>query len=307
MKSILVVLLALVAFLNPARAEETLNRDMNIVIVQEDGSPADRIVSAFANARVTQALVSIPEAQNPGGRMLDPNSVRVQWNGKELETFVYYKVPQLALLFVLHDEDLLRDEAEGLLTMEAGFLGEEEMAAGWQLPVTITDEAFTSRTIALERGGRAVRIADADGQPIANARLFGQRRADMLAAANAEGIVYLDAASRNTPGDHYAFAEGYWTTGFDPITTPEVVLHPRTEESTRRVQVRFNADEEAAPEKALLLVDNTYYTTLENGEGTVELLAFREGEVLLLLPGRLPLRAVSVAGEETLEITLSAD
>lgn len=307
MKWILAVLLALVAFLNPARGEETLNRDMNIVIVQEAGSPADRIVAAFASGRVTQALVSIPEAQNPGGRMLDPNSVRVQWNGRNLETFVYYKVPQLALLFVLHDEDLLRSESQGILTMEAGFLGEQEMAAGWQLPVTITDEAFTSRTMALERGGRAVRIVDPEGEPVESARLFGQRRADMLSAANAEGIVYLDAASRNTPGDHYAFAEGYWTTGFDPITTPEVVLHPRTEETTRRVQVRLESTEEPLPEQVLLLVENTYYATLEDGEGTVELLAFREGEVLVLLPGRLPQRVVSPAWEESLGITLGAD
>lgn len=307
MKWLVASIMLLAALHSPALAGETLNRDMNIVIVQEDGTPAERIVSAFANGRVTQALVSIPGAQKPTGRMLDPESVRVRWNGTAIETFVYYKVPQLALLFVLHDEDLLRREPEGLLTMEAGFLGEEEMAAGWQLPVTISDEAFTSRTIALERGGRPVRIADADGQPIANARLFGQRRFDMLAAANDEGIVYLDAANRNTPGDHYAFAAGYWTTGFDPITTPQVVLRPRVQETTRRVHVQLRDDESDAPSPALVLVENTYYAIIKDGEAELELPAFRDGELLVLLPGRLPLRVVSVAGEETLLITLGDD
>lgn len=307
MKWLVASMMLLAALHSPALAGETLNRDMNIVIVQEDGTPAERIVSAFANGRVTQALVSIPGAQKSNGRMLDPESVRVRWNGTAIETFVYYKVPQLALLFVLHDEDLLRREPEGLLTMEAGFLGEEEMAAGWQLPVTISDEAFTSRTIALERGGRPVRIADADGQPIANARLFGQRRFDMLAAANDEGIVYLDAANRNTPGDHYAFAAGHWTTGFDPITTPQVVLRPRVQETTRRVHVQLRDDESDAPSPALVLVENTYYAIIKDGEAELELPAFRDGELLVLLPGRLPLRVVSVAGEETLLITLGDD
>ena len=288
-----------------AGEEPALNRDMQIVLANRSASsPAEEVIQAIASGRTLQAIATIPAAASPGGPLLNPASVRVNWNERSLDTFVYYKQPHVAVLFTLLPVDTFEDDPNGKLTMEASFIGAEGPAAGWQLPIVIPDEAFTSATLSQRRPGRVQKLLDQEGEPADGAFLFGQRRSDLYARADDAGVVILDATNRNTPDRHYAWGAQTWTTAFDPVSSPTITLMRRDPADARPVSVAL-VDEQGNPvSKALLMIDNRDYVVYTGDTVTVEAPTSGPLEVLAIAAGHSVAKRVVEPVESTVSITL---
>jgi len=270
-----------------------LNRDAKISLLLERGVPAQEgLRRAILAGRSIQATVAI-DAKS----LLDPNSVAVEWNGQPIPHFVYYKQADFAMIFALPDFDRMAEREEGELTMTAKLVGADAIAAGWRLPVTISRDEATSAALAFHnRTGPATTIRGADGRPAAGAWFFGQRRADLLALADAEGRVILDAPSRNTPGPHYAWNAESWTAAFESMTNPDVTLVPR-EGNTRAGSLVAVDVGGLAVQPIVVLVDNNSYVVSVGNSAKLDLRSDMETELLILSPGHAPLRYVAPLAE----------
>ncbi len=256
-----------------------------------------------------QILVEVPSARRMDGNLLDPGSVAIEWAGKPLPHHVFYKRPDMALVFALFDPALLEEIPQGELTATAGLVGEEEMAAGWRLPLSFTpEEVSTAREAHEARGpggsGWRVRMLDPGGQPVGGAWMFGQRREDLLAMSGDNGVVLLDAENRNAPGPHYAWSPRHWTTEFDPIREPRVTVIPRTAATSRDVDLEVRRADGVPPSRSVVLIDNNHYGVYTDVAETVTVRRESATSLLVLSPGHEVGTAVVAPGEDSVAVLL---
>lgn len=259
---ILPTLLALLLSLSSAGAQEApsqLNKRLQInLLVDPSVSPAEGVRKRVREGLNLQALIAIPEATNAGGPLLDPRSLSVRWNKTPLHHFVYYKAPQTALVFALVPPEVIEKEPKGEVVMNARLLSSKEDDAGWRLPLEFTADDVTTMTASIRaKTGRRVRMVDEAGKPVAGAYLFGQRRSDLFAESGEDGLVVLDAPSRNSNAPHLAWSPGHWTTSFDPITTQTITLSPKPGPGDRKVTLRLQDAAGAPIKEALVLIDES--------------------------------------------------
>lgn len=227
------------------------------------------------------SVILIPEK----GSLLDPNTVSLQWAGEPVPHFLHYKVPATGVLVGLLPGELIRQNPSANLTFSAATHGQQQPA---RLRVALR---FHQDDIRLEpRRGPRIHVLDDRGTPRPNALVFGQRRRDLLTRTDAQGVAILDAPTRGGTSPHYARADGFWTSSFDPLTSRTVRLLP-CQVSDPYVRVRLPAlpPGSATPEEALLLVADDYYRFARwEEEVQLQVPPGRPPRVLLLAPGLRP-------------------
>jgi hypothetical protein len=224
----------------------------------ESADPATRVCERLARHQSIHAVIQIPEAATPGGPLLDPARVEVTLNGEPLETYLLYRNPTVALVFATALDDRATTPTE--LTITAALADETDLAAGWRLPLAPTAEQMSRMNVPSTREGRTIRVLDQTGDGVDQARVFGQRREDLLAIANADGRVVLDAPTRSSFETQFAWAPGTWVTRFDAIREPEPVLIPR-KGSEKKLSVKLELvgkDGEAITDAWLLVNDSDW-------------------------------------------------
>jgi len=240
----------------PAAESAELNTRATIKLVGIDNRfPAQSVAERLARHQSIHALIQVPEGKEPGGPLLDPNSVVVELDGRPLETYLLYRNPSVALVFATVGDDRPTTGTE--LSITARFVDEADMAAGWRLPLSFTPDQLARLSTEPIRTGRTIRVLDEAGNPMAGALVFGQRREDLFARTDADGNVVLDAPTRNSFETHFAWSPGTWVTRFDAIREPEPRLVPREGNSTSR-KVRLDlrdAEGNAIPDAWLLVND----------------------------------------------------
>ncbi|MBI1289755.1 hypothetical protein GC173_00730 [bacterium] len=216
-----------------AEPSAPLNSRATIKLVNLEGhDPAGGVCERLARHQSIHAVIQVPDGAKPGGPLLDPLSIEVALDEQPLETYILYRNPTVALVFATVDEDRATTPTE--LTITARFVDESDMAAGWRLPLSPTADQVARSHAPANRTGRTIRVMDVDGQGVAEARVFGQRREDLFAIADSDGHVILDAPTRSSFETHFAWAPGTWVTRFDAIREPEPVLVQRRRTETHR-------------------------------------------------------------------------
>ncbi len=287
---------------------EELNTRLQITVIESDpdaAGPTGEAKAAVRAGRALSCLVRVPEATTIGGPLLDPRSVEFSWNGAPLPTFAYYHHPVSGLAFVLLEEEVLRGEPEGELSLTARLLGEEEPAAGWRLPVDFTGVLEEIEGESRPTAPRAIAVRDEAGAPLEGAFLFGQGVQALFARTGPDGIVPLDNPRVDPASPHYAWAEGYWPTRISPLEQRRATLHTAGEETSRQVETTITDESGRAISPAIVDLEMGSYTVLE-GDGP-HLLAVPDGRAVRLVAVAAGYGARSVeveAGEESVRFIL---
>ncbi len=244
--------------------------------------------------KALQALLLNPEGRKKGGPLIDPDSVAVRWNGEELPVYVHYKRPDIALVFALPVPEVFQETSTGTLTLAWRELGGATVytSEGLQFrPESLPGKSAKDGTV------RVLRVEGPKGNPVAFPYYFGQRSQDLFARGSQEGRIVLDAPNRNTPGEHYAWARDYWTTAFDPISSPTVTLLPRKPETTRKATLRIEDQEggEIIPSLVIREDSDAYVYT---GEGEVTVARGQPTIFFAVAAGYAPKRIEFKPGEE---------
>jgi hypothetical protein len=249
------------------------------------GEPAAEAFAARAAAgQALHAMVTVPEANSLNGTLLDPRSLEIRLNGTPQEHFLLYRSPSVALAFTVVEPKALGRENE--LSVTARLLEGSDLAAGWRLPFLLTDDQLAQQQRGTpSAGSRVIRVLGPDG-PVVGARVFGQRREDLLAAANPEGWVSLTAPSRNSVEEHLAWAPGHWAEAFDPLRLETVTLTPR-EGTTKRRNLRLDLrSTRGVPMRGLVVVNHLDWYVWNHGESIrVTLRTDAPNRLQVLLPG----------------------
>lgn len=282
----------------PSRAPETV-----VFRFLHDGPEGAEaaLVGRLNEDKSLHAILSLPETRRRDGALLDPRSVTVTWNGRELPIYTYYKAPNVALLFVLPGMEIFVEEPEGTLRVEASLLGERSRGLLHESPLTFTSDDMEARAeAAAARLGQGLLFRNAEGEPIEGAWIFGQRREDLVARTGAEGTVLLDAPARSTAPIHYAWSGDHWTERFDPVYQSTVTLIPRTDSRTATLTLRPTCPAGDRVEEGLLLVGDDYFHHWVWGQrARLDLPPQPDVPALLLAPGfeKLPSTVDTLAAE----------
>ncbi|CAN5403221.1 hypothetical protein BH09SUM1_BH09SUM1_17490 [soil metagenome] len=276
-----------------AEAALPQNTELQIKLLTETTIPPSAgLRKRLVAGQNVQAMVSIPRAAQPDGRLLDPASVRVQWNGGEMDSYVFYKSPQVALIFAIVDEDAITTDSE--LSMTASLMGSNGMDAGWRLPVKFTDAEMNAIANRPQPSGRSVTVLDENKNAVPDAFVFGQRREDLYTRTDAKGTALLNSPSRSSVERHDAWKDGYWNGFFDPIRQPTVTILSKGENSVwRTIRPNVTTSDGVAVDGGLLLVDNNYFVAFGNGRKLKLELQAGKNDVLAIVPGYTP-KAVEV-------------
>lgn len=262
---------------SPTADASVFNRELRLrLLVDPQRDPAEAIRERISEGQNIQMIATLPGARLPNGRLLDPNSVRVMWNEKPLPTYVYYKEPSTALVFALTDFI----SGPGELSATASLLDSGTIDSGWRLPIPVksADQGTTDTTAR----GRAISVRWAeDDSPTSGSFVFGQRRSDLLTISDDRGLAWLDAPTRNTAGNHYAWRTDSWTTAFDPISSPTVSLYRRHPAAERPVTVHAHDAAGRSIDRGLVVVDHVRYVPLRHG--LAEVMVRGEGETFVLV------------------------
>ncbi len=261
------------------------NSDLQIRLLVDHSLPApEALRERMLTGQNLQALAVIQSGENGSGRLLDPDSFSANWGDTPLPTFVYYKNPATALVFALPDISIIANEPESELSMTAKLIGDEEISAGWRLPISLTKEDVdTIRDRQKNMAGRTVLVTDSEtGNPIKGAWVFGQRRGDLVTRSRDDGRALLTAPTRNAAGPHYAWADNYWTTDFDPVSSRTVPLIPMGD-SLFETEVTIKSPTGEVVDEAVLFIGNRSYAIAQSGVATVTFPRSVESPVALVL------------------------
>lgn len=250
----------------------------------------------IATGRNIQAIVSIPSARQPDGDLLDPSTVEVIYDGRPLDHFVFYKKNDIALVFVLPPED-------PDFPAEIRLTGKTVKGDTIKAPVLQAGAVVHARTSTVSR---QLRLQSANGAPLVDAFYFGQRHLDLFAKASSEGVVELNAPFRHTPGSHYAWAAGYWSEQFDPVTSPTLTLAPREVETEHTVSIRIFTSGSSELSQAVILHDSHVYTVYKGGFANyIKARKGKDTEAFVIAAGYPVKRFVIPSGEAAVTVTLS--
>jgi len=164
--------------------------------------------------------------QKDGLSLLDPQRMQLDFDGKPVPSYFFYRA-DLGLLFGA----LPKSDVSGThtLTLSARNLAGHTSFVK-TLPVYFEDPWSPPKPPEQARFSEAeilgVPKPDSEPVPLAGARLFGQQVRQVFALANDKGIVRLDAAERLMPEPHVVRAPGYWTREVDLTHQKKVVLDP---------------------------------------------------------------------------------
>lgn len=233
-----------------------LNRSASVKLMGlPPGDPAVAVCERLAEGLAIQAVITIPSASQPGGDLLDPQSLEMMIDDQPLLTYLLYKTPNLGVAFGVPQRALETPPSELSLTVR--LLGEPDIAAGWRLPLSPTADQAARMARPAERQGRQVLILDEAGLPFVGARFFGQRREDLFAVTGADGLVVLDAPSRGSLELHYAWAPGTWMNRFNTMENESTTLTSRDGSTrSRRFDLTMRAAGGVRIDRALLLVND---------------------------------------------------
>lgn len=253
------------------------------------GDGPSSLRTRLLDGRNIQVLLPVVDGTKVGGRLLDPESVDIAWEGESLDQFLYYKTPQLALLFAILSPDALRAHPKGELLIRGRLHGSasDDLTSSvlFNFAPAEIDRIATNQA----RDGRSVLLLDPEKKPVGGGFLFGQRREDLYTLSDSEGVAILDRPDRSSSATHFAGREGFWTLSFDPVSSRTLTLQPRTETVTRPVELKVRSTTGEPISNGLLLVQNTYYLWWEGG-APVDLHAppGREIEATLMVAGYSP-------------------
>jgi len=244
-----------------AHADVPANKDVIIRFMADPKvEPGAGIVSRLRAGFNIQASVLIPSARSVAGELLDPESVKVRLHGRELETLVFYRTPEVAIVFALAETNDLKPDTTHTLEISAKRLNAKKIEAGWGLPIFISAEDIAARRAAeTSREGATMTLWKANGRPATDATVFSQSIADLFRAADAEGKVVLDAPGRMRPGRQRAGGARYWTTEFDPKSGTRIELQSRNIGPRPKVSLVVQDAEGNDLQSALLFVQDTYF------------------------------------------------
>lgn len=272
-------------------ADVPANKDVIIRFMADPKvDPAASIASRLRAGFNIQASVQIPGARSAAGDLLDPDSVKVRLRGRDLETLVFYRTPEVAIVFALPETDDLKPDTTHTLEISAKRLNAKKIEAGWGLPIFISaDDIAARRAAETSREGATITLWRANRKPAADATVFSQSVADLFRAADAEGKVVLDAPGRMRPGRQRAGGARYWTTEFDPKGGTEIDLQSRSTGPRPRVSlVVQDADGNDLP-SALLFVQDTYFVRYAVPfEKRLRFADNSQQTILILAPGYAP-------------------
>ncbi len=285
-----------------------LNVRLQVTVIETDPGeegPAGEVLAAFRAGRAVSCLVRVPGAAQPGGSLLDPESVRFSWNGNLLPSFAYYHHPVSGLAFAILEQDTVRQSPEGELSLTARLVGEEEPAAGWRLPVDLTGGLQDGTDAPARPEARTVTVQDKAGDPIGGAYFFGQSVEGLLTRSGPDGTVVLGRASVDPATRHHAWAAGYWTSRVNLLEDSRAVLRPAVEETARRLDVTVEDSDGAGISPVILDVEMGRYTVLE-GSGPHAVTVPAEGDVrLVAVAAGWRARSVTVEeGKDSVRIVL---
>lgn len=224
-------------------------------VVSNNDSQEAGVVERIKNGKNIQALIVLPSTADPSTPLLNPDEVKAYWNESELETVVYYKKRDLALLFIFPDLELMKENVQGTISVQLAFSGYSGSLPVGELKIDLSDVEFD----VIDSGKRFCTIKNEEELPLEGVLVFGQRLQDLMRRTDAQGRVYLDAATRNTPGPHYVWKEGFWTTEFDPLIEPVGILVSKTKKNSERVELTVTDPDGEAIAPVLLYIDNQEY------------------------------------------------
>lgn len=248
----------------------------------EGGDAGDVVRDRIEKGKNLQALVLIPESATPGGPLLDPADVRVSWNGELLEHYTLFKRPDLALVFALPtiDEDALRTTSTLSLSLPFYQNGDRhEVESATSVPAGNVGELDN------QSFRRRLRIYGQDGEQLAGAYLFGQRREDLFTRADDNGRVVLDAPTRNAASPHIVWTESHWPVAFDPITSRTITLQYKQPEITREITVSVTGPNGEPVPNAILLSNHVEYTRFSGEPVTIEIPTIYPTPLYVVAPG----------------------
>lgn len=277
-----------------------------VLMVGDNQTPTEYLNARLGQGRNWQAMVMAPTSGDTPPRLLDPGSFTVRWNGRPITHHLYYKMPQGALLFIMPDHALLAAEPRGELIVAGRLLGDAAREAALRMVVEIdTAAAMAAPAAEAAKRGDRIRIVDTQGNPVPGALVFGQRREDLLARTNAQGIATLDAPTRNSAAPHYAWARGTWATRFDPVDSPTVTLLPIAASPETVVTLNTQCEDGGTVEGGLLLVGDTIYYEWRQGETfTIRRPPSTAGNALILtathFAGNVPIESLETGATVTL-------
>lgn len=190
-------------------------------ILKGDNQPSSGTLrQRFIQGKNFQAIAPIE-----AGKLLDPRTVETRWNGRPIPHYLFYKTPEVALLFMLPDGEISQ-AGEGRLTISASLLNGPKAAAE-SVSVHIREGDIALRASAREAlQGRRITVTSLEGEPIAGAFVFGQRRSDLLTGTDERGVALMDSPERSAGRAHIAWKEGYWPVFFDPLMNAAPKLAP---------------------------------------------------------------------------------
>lgn len=262
----------------------------------EDGETSETLKRRFLEGQNLQLMLVLPEANEAEGRLLDPRSVSVYWGRTRLPHFVYYRTPAMGLIFALLEPDAVSREKDSGLVVFAGLTPAQPGERPFRLALPLSFEAEETDALArahARRQGRPVSVRGPDGTPLHGAYVFGQRRGDMLARANSNGTVWLDRPARGTASPHHAWASGYWTLPFDPVSSQTLTLTPRgANPATKQLETTIRLDgHDTLPPIVLIAANYTDYYISEYGEPVMISVPEHWEDIPLILfaPGSAPL------------------
>lgn len=263
----------------PSRAPDLVNVNWTHSMGNE---PAQALRQRLREDKSFHGLLLIDSREN----LLDPRSVRVTWEGEPIDSFVYYKTPGSALLFILPDQEPFREHSIGYLKIHGAMLGENRTGVIEEVPLLFSPEDFEEMKVAREaRGGERIRVVDHNGTPIEGAWLFGQRREDLVTRSTSDGFFQLDAPSRSSSPIHYTWANGFWTHPFDPVHERQVALQPRADSTTLELDFVLKSTDGVRIDNALLLVGDDLFLHWQGTAIRSTMPEYREVGVLIMAPG----------------------
>ncbi len=268
----------------PAESPDINQRMRAVLMVDANTSPSLAVTNRIVEGLNIQTLIMIDKNSQVNGKdLLDPSSVDVRWNDNALDSFVYYKDPALAIVFTLLPREALLQSPKGELSFRSSFVGSDLVDSGWRLPIKLNEEDLSRLKEDLSANGKRVWVKAEEG-PVESASYFGQRRRDLYTESNSEGIVYLNAAARNAPGDHYVWKDQYWTTRFDPISSPTITLRPKSPENIRKVTLLLEGADGRLIEEAIIRVADNYYHHYTISNNVIDLPADQFDRINVLHP-----------------------
>lgn len=260
--------------------------------IDEAAEPGAALAARLSAGLNLQFLVA-----GPVDSLVDPAAVSAEHDGAPWPALPYLVSPGRTLLFVAPPQGV--GVGGGDLRLAIGVLDRGEAArASFDLPAWNSEAAF--------RAGPAIRVVDADGDPVAGAAVFGQTRSDLFGLVDGDGAIVLDRPDRHTPSDHWAMADGFWSEPFSPLESRRIVLRPRSDSGPEATAVVVDGRTGEPIPGALLHIQRTDWArTGADGSARIELPPHAAAaEVLAAAPGLRPRSVLLAAGDAPVEIAL---